>query len=159
MSNDVLEWLTAGDPAIRWQTERDLLDADPAVWRLTRAEVERRGWGRGLLDVQDEAGTWGGGLFTPEVDVDDLHPARVATAGVAVVCPGGRRRMPQTARSHAMWFEGGVSYWKNHTYLERCVNGMVLALGSSFDVDDRRIDSIAGSPHLCADAGWRMELQ
>lgn len=142
VSSDVLEWLTAGDPAIRWQTERDLLDADPAVWRLTRAEVERRGWGRGLLDVQDEAGTWGGGLYTPKWTSTTYTLLVLRRLGLPSSAPGavaGCRRL----LDDAMWFEGGVSYWKNHAYAERCVNGMVLALGSSFDVDDRRIDSIA----------------
>jgi hypothetical protein len=28
----VIDWLLAGDPAIGWQTRRDLLDAPPAIW-------------------------------------------------------------------------------------------------------------------------------
>ena len=37
---DVLDWLLAGDPAIRWQVMRDLLDRPEAEWRAERARVE-----------------------------------------------------------------------------------------------------------------------
>lgn len=142
VSDEVLEWLVADDPAVRWQVERDLLDADAAVWRATRLEVEQRGWGRRLLDLQDPAGTWGRGLYTPKWTSTTYTLLLLRRLGVPPSAPGavaGCRRL----LDDAMWFEGGVSYWKNHTYAERCVNGMVLALGSSFDVDDQRVNSIA----------------
>jgi hypothetical protein len=34
-----VEWLLAGDPAIRWQVMRDLQDAPAAVWRREQARV------------------------------------------------------------------------------------------------------------------------
>ena len=59
----------------------------------------------------------------------------------------------------ADWHEGGVSYWARHAYAERCVNGMVLAVCSHFDVADRRIDSIAELlvNVSMADGGWNCE--
>ena len=142
VGNDVLDWLTAGDPAIRWQTERDVLDADPAVWRSTRAEVERTGWGRRFLDLQDPGGTWAGGLYTPKwtsTTYTLLLLRRMGMPSSAKGAVAGCRRL----FDDAAWYEGGVSYWASHRYAERCVNGMVLALGSSFDIDEPRIDSIA----------------
>ena len=58
----VIDWLLAGDPAIAWQTRRDLLDQPAEVYELERALVSTTGWGRRLLDHQDADGTWGGGL-------------------------------------------------------------------------------------------------
>ena len=155
VSSDVLEWLMAGDPAIRWQTERDLLDAAPAVWRSTRSEVEQRGWGRRLLDLQDRTGTWGGGLYTPKwtsTTYTLLVLRRFGLPGSNHGAVAGCRRL----FDEADWVDGGVSYWASHQFAERCVNGMVLALGSSFDVADRRVDSIAGLLIDAAlpDGGW-----
>ena len=36
---NVLDWLLAGDPAIRWQALRDLADADDEVVAAERARV------------------------------------------------------------------------------------------------------------------------
>jgi len=66
MTDSTFDWLVAGDPAVRWQVERDLLDRAPAIWEETRARIGHSGWGRRLLDVQDPEGTWGGGLYSPK---------------------------------------------------------------------------------------------
>ena len=42
----VIEWLLAGDPAIRWQVLRDLLDAPPEQWQAERARALTRIWQR-----------------------------------------------------------------------------------------------------------------
>ena len=39
VSDEILEWLLAGDPAIRWQTKRDLLDAPDAEFERERSLV------------------------------------------------------------------------------------------------------------------------
>jgi hypothetical protein len=36
----VIDWLLAGDPSIRWQVMRDLLDAPEPDWPAERAKVE-----------------------------------------------------------------------------------------------------------------------
>ena len=44
---DVVAWLLDGDPAIRWQTLRDLTDAAPAAVAAERARVAGDGDGDG----------------------------------------------------------------------------------------------------------------
>jgi hypothetical protein len=39
----VVDWLLAGDPAIRWQVMRDLLDKPPGTWERERARVVQEG--------------------------------------------------------------------------------------------------------------------
>jgi hypothetical protein len=41
----VVQWLLQGDPAIRWQVLRDLLDAPPV--EVAAERVEHEGWVRG----------------------------------------------------------------------------------------------------------------
>lgn len=64
--DDILAWLLAGDPAIRWQVRRDLLDEPPDACELERTRVADEGWGAALLARQDPTGTWGGGLYGPK---------------------------------------------------------------------------------------------
>lgn len=158
MSEAELDWLLDGDPAIRWQTERDLLDLAPEVWMATRSEVGRRGWGIRLLDAQDPEGTWAGGLYTPKWTSTTYTLLLLRRLGLTPATKGaiaGCRRL----LDDAAWFEGGVSYWSSRKFAERCVNGMVLSVASYFDVPDRRVTSIAelllGVP--LADGGWNCE--
>ena len=61
----VIEWLLEGDPAIRWQTLRDLTNAPAADVAAERARVERGGWGARLLALEDPGGLWDGGACFP----------------------------------------------------------------------------------------------
>ncbi len=142
MSDPVLDWLVAGDPAIRWQVERDLLDRVHAIWDESRAQVGRAGWGRRLLDLQDQAGTWGGGLYSPKWISTTYTLLLLRRLGLA---PPNDEAIVGCERllDDADWVEGGVSYWSGRSLAERCVNGMVLSLVSYFDVRDPRADSIA----------------
>lgn len=155
MDDAVVQWLLAGDPAIAWQTQRDLLDEDPRVWAETRAEVARRGWGQRLLAAQDASGTWGGGLYSPKWTSTTYTLLLLRRLGLPSSNDQARRGCRQLL-DRATWVEGGVSYWSSTRLAERCVNGMVLSVVTSFDVDDERIDSIARLllAAQLSDGGW-----
>ena len=65
MNTYIRDWLLAGDPAIRWQTLRNLLDAEPETVKIERFKISTHGWGTKLLAVQNDTGMWGGGLYSP----------------------------------------------------------------------------------------------
>lgn len=65
-SPEVIAWLLEGDPAIRWQAMRDLLDAPEREWQAERARISQQGVGKRLLDRQDSDGKWAGGVYTPK---------------------------------------------------------------------------------------------
>ena|SRR5438046_5319890 len=79
-----IQWLLDGDPAIRWQTLRDLVGAPESSVERERSKVAREGWGARLLARQDREGTWAGGLssdgglYSPKVDFHHLHDAPAA---------------------------------------------------------------------------------
>jgi hypothetical protein len=52
----VMEWLLAGDPAVRWQVMRDLLDESVEVWEGERRRVAETGWGAAMLERRGPAG-------------------------------------------------------------------------------------------------------
>ena len=66
INHEIIEWLLSGDPCVRWQVQRDLLDKKPAVYQKEQAKITDEGWGKELLSHQDPEGTWGGGLYSPQ---------------------------------------------------------------------------------------------
>ena len=60
----VIEWLLDGDPAIRWQVLRDLLDAPADEWEAERRRTAETGWAADLLARQDADGEWPKGRWT-----------------------------------------------------------------------------------------------
>jgi hypothetical protein len=66
MSDPTLQWLLEGDPSIRWQVMRDLLDRPAKQWRAEQQCTLTEGWAAALLARRDPDGRWGGGLFSPK---------------------------------------------------------------------------------------------
>ncbi len=156
--SDALPWLLDGDPAVRWQVERDLAGVPRSRWEATRALIATEGWGQRLLAEQDECGTWGGGLYGPKWISTNYTLLLLRRFGLDPVNPqalvGARRLLDD-----ADWVEGGVSYWGKRLLAERCVNGMVLSIASWFDVQDPRIEDIASLLLRVQfdDGGWNCE--
>ena len=161
-----IAWLLAGDPAIRWQTLRDLAGAPARAVELERRRVAREGWGARLLARQDRGGTWArgrsrapdAGLYTPKWTSTTYSMMLLRDFGL----PSGH---PQARKACALLLDfglrgdGGVSYgdWARWTDRgETCISGMVLSLLSYFDYDDPRRDTLAA--HLLKeqmpDGGW-----
>ncbi|MEO0598715.1 MAG: hypothetical protein AAF126_21580, partial [Chloroflexota bacterium] len=57
-NNPVILWLLDSDPAIRWQTLRDLTTASTDVINAERSKVGIEGMGAQLLNMQAKNGTW-----------------------------------------------------------------------------------------------------
>jgi len=158
MSDVILDWLVEGDPAILWQAERDLLHNAPVVWEATRADVARVGWGKRLLDQQDEGGTWGHGLYDPKWTSTTYTLRLLRRLGLP---PSNPQAITGCERilDDAIWIDGGVSLSRGLPLAEKCVNGMVLSLVSYFDVSGSRADSIADMLRAgrLPDGGWNCE--
>lgn len=68
MSDDsVVEWLLAGDPVIRWQVMRDLLDQPAEIWEAERRRTLETGWVAEMLRRQGRDGEWPKGRWTASV--------------------------------------------------------------------------------------------
>jgi hypothetical protein len=65
LNQENIAWMLDSDPALRWQVERDLLNAPEAQWQATKALVATEGIGARLLNLQDEDGQWAGGAHFP----------------------------------------------------------------------------------------------
>lgn len=156
-SPSVIDWLLAGDPAIRWQTLRDLTDAPSHRVASERARVPHAGWGRELLDLQRDDGQWGDGMSTPWWWSNLYSLVYLRDLGVDPQSAPVVRALERVQR-HVTWgaefgdspfFEGEV---------EPCINGRVLALGAYFGV---RSDALAARlvGEQLQDGGWNCEAE
>ena len=60
----VVDWLLGGDPSIRWQVMRDLLDEPAETWERERRGTVKRGWVAELLARRGADGEWPAGRWT-----------------------------------------------------------------------------------------------
>ena len=111
----VLAWLLAGDAAVRWQVERDLLHGSEDRWLATRTTVVERGWVADLLQRQDASGTWGGGGAFALAVFDAGRGAALFAGGVSIDHEGNGR--PIVARWDGVaWHEIGTLAHPTSTY-------------------------------------------
>src|SRR5437660_1589627 len=159
-----IEWLLDGDPAIRWQVLRDLVDAEDATVERERRNVARKGWGARLLTKQGRDGRWAGGrspdrgLYSPKWISTTYTMLLLRDFGLPPRTP----RMRKACRillDRGIQSDGGINFgtWGQWTRRsETCISGMVLSIVSYFDSDDSRLDTIVS--HLLDrqmdDGGW-----
>src|SRR5438876_10691290 len=155
-----IQWLLEGDPAIRWQTLRDLVGAKPCIVERERSKVAREGWGARLLARQDREGTWAGGqssdggLYSPKWISTTYTMLLLRDFGLPVNNRQARRACTLLL-DRGLQRDGGINYgWWGRS--ETCITGMVLSILTYFECDDDRLDTIAD--HLLEqqmpDGGW-----
>src|SRR5512137_366035 len=65
-AEEIIDWLLDGDPAIAYQTMRDILESPERKQRAAQREIARRGWGKAFLERQNQDGHWGRGAYQPK---------------------------------------------------------------------------------------------
>jgi hypothetical protein len=148
---DLTEWLLAGDPAIRWQVMRDLLDEPVEKWEAERRRTVESGWVAELLARCGPDGEWPKGRWTASVWTLLL----LVTCGIPEGHPAGRlpveclldRFMPPGAEVDQSFLLKRV---------DLCHLGFWLGLGAHFLSGDPRLPAL-GEAVLSAqfeDGGW-----
>jgi hypothetical protein len=135
----LVRWLLDGDPAIRWQTMRDLAHSDAAAVSAERVRVADEGWGAELLRCQDADGRWAGALYSPKWTSTTytlllLHWLGLPSGTLAALA--GCRQIWDGSR----YFDGGMTINKSVPLPEACLTGMFLLLASSFGYSDPRVE-------------------
>ncbi|GAA1417205.1 hypothetical protein [Agrococcus citreus] len=161
---DTIDWLLGGDPAIRWQVLRDLLDADPAEVAAERARVAREGWGARLLAARGDDGQWAGGAHFPKTEPTRPGQPWTSTAhvltelrllGVDPADASVRAAIADVARvtrweyDDEPFFEGEV---------EPCINAALVTNALYFGVPvDAVVERLLGE--RMEDGGWNCEQE
>jgi hypothetical protein len=161
---NVTDWLLDSDPAIRWQVQRDLLDEPASVWEAERAKIATHGWGKRLLDLEDEDGQWAGGALFPRVD--DGSPGQPWTATSPTlqllrdfgIDPSDERvsRGIALIRENSKWEHDGQRFFDGE--VEPCINGRTVATGVYFGEDVAAIVERLLDEQL-DDGGWNCEME
>jgi len=154
-AGSLIPWLMDGDPAIRWQTLRDLQSAPLQEWRAERRRTLQAGWGARLLALQAPDGSWGGGIYSPKwtsttytlltliaIGIPSDHAPAQKAAELVVERLLGPRRDDSFIRNLA----GG----------DRCIVGMILSIAAYFGIRDARLDAILENllVERMPDGGW-----
>lgn len=155
-ANSVLDWLLEGDPAIRWQTLRDLTNVKKTEIEAAQKEVGTKGWGKKLLDHQDKGGTWAGKLYSPKWISTTYTMLLLRDLGLQASNPQAQVGCAQLLDG-GFYKDGGINYSPKTLYCsELCITGMVLSILSHFRYPDERVKSLAD--HLLReqlnDGGW-----
>jgi hypothetical protein len=155
-----VQWLLDGDPAVRWQTCRDLVEASERTVEQERSKVESDGWGARLLAKQDAEGTWAGGrssdggLYSPKWTSTTYTMLLLRDLGLGADNRQARKSCGLLL-DRGLQRDGGINYgWRGRS--ETCITGMVLSILAYFRYNDSRLQTIA--KHLLraqmADGGW-----
>ena len=150
MTEEVVEWLLEGDPAIRWQVMRDLLDEPPAVWGAERQRTTEEGWVPAMLTRRSPSG-WPKGRWT-----DSPWSLLLLVACGLPEDHAGARADTERQLGRLEPIDG--------TLLKRmdlCHLGFWLGLGAYFLSDDPRLaplaDVILSAQY--ADGGWNCQMR
>jgi hypothetical protein len=157
-SPEVVQWLMAGDPAVRWPTMRDLMGAPEDAVGSERSRVAVEGWGARLLAAQDPDGRWAGALYSPKWTSTTYTLLLLHWLGLPRGDPralSGCRLLWDAARA----YEGGLNLAKTIRQPETCITGMLVLLASSFGLSDDRVDSAVTwlLGQQLDDGGWNCE--
>jgi hypothetical protein len=152
----VIDWLLDGDPAIRWQVMRDLLDEPAETWERERRRTAESGWVVELLGHMGPDGEWPKGRWTASTWTLLL----VVACGLPEGHPAGR---PAIERLLGRFMPEGEDV--DGTFLlkrvDLCHLGFWLGLGAHFLGNDPRLPPL-GRAVLSAqleDGGWNCHMR
>jgi len=161
------QWLHDADPTLRWQVERDLMNAPSETWRATRSRIATEGFGQRLLSQQDRDGQWAAGAFFPS-DFDFHGPEAAEGAGQPWTATtwslnalrewgidaGALAGTADLLATNSRWEYDGSPYWDGE--VDCCINAYTLANGAWLGAD---VTALAQwfIEHQMSDGGWNCE--
>ena len=161
-NSSVIQWLldAGSDPAIRWQTLRDLTDAPDEEVAAERARVATEGWGARLLALQVPDGSWAGAAWNHGWD-STMHVLTLLREFGLNPESSATRRAVGLVRERVMWQGWGPQGGDNPFFVgevEPCINGQVAASGAYFGQDVQSLVSRLLAEQL-PDGGWNCEAE
>jgi hypothetical protein len=134
----IIEWLLSGDVSIQYQTYRDLLNTERTD---LKERIEFEGFGRQLLDKQEDNGHWGGGYYhykwiSTHYSLMELRRLNIdSNPRILKIC--------NDIADNYKTDDGGItpspSRW---AFSDVCINGMSLYFMCYFGVSEERLKSV-----------------
>jgi hypothetical protein len=151
---NTIDWLLDSDPAIRWQTMRDLLQASPEAIAAERARVPFEGMGAEILSCQGADGAW------HRADAPDWLPTLFT---LMLLRAAGADRTDPAIDSAIGRLEAGFRWHEEfgkkpffEGEVEPCINGGALVLGAYFGRPAHKLAQRLVGEQL-DDGGWNCE--
>jgi hypothetical protein len=153
-----IKWLLRGDPAIQYQTHRDLLRSRPGLIESARDRISQGGWGKRLLDLQEPGGTWGGGLYSPKWTSTFYTLLLLMRLGTKIEQNIGNACLLFLDRT--LYLDHGINVSVTLNHSDTCVTGMFLSILCHFQINDPRLEHLVDflEKHQMADQGWNCEI-
>ena len=149
---DVVAWLLHGDPAICYQTLRDLTDADSSTLAATRARIANEGVAADILAHQEPDGVW------RCADEPDWLPTlcHAVLLRRTDIDPADARASIDRLQAGFRWADefGALPFCDGEA--EPCINGHALSVGSYFGHPSERLVRRLLADQL-ADGGWNCD--
>jgi len=148
----IIDWLIEGDPAIQYQTHRDLLGQTRAD---LRARIAVEGWGARFLANRNPSGSWGRAFYQPKWTNSHYTLFDLKTLGIVPDHPPIRDSIRHIF-ADLKGADGGILCSLTSAPSDVCVNGMVLNYASYFGTPEEDLRSLVDfilTEHM-ADGGF-----
>ena len=154
-TNELVAWLMEGDPAIRWQTMRDLQGAPPEDWQAEQRRTLQEGWGAQLLALQAPDGSWGGGIYSPKWISTTYTLLTLCAIGIPRD-HGPAQRAAALVLDEELGPTRDDKFMRKLAALDRCIVGMDLFLAAYFGIRDARMDALVENllAEMMPDGAW-----
>ena len=154
-TSELVPWLMSGDPAIRWQTLRDLLGASAERWQAEQQRTLAEGWGAQFLALQAPDGSWGGGIYSPKWTSTTYTLLTLCAIGIPRDHPPAQRAA-ELVLDQQLGSRADEAFMRNLAALDRCIVGMDLLIAAYFGIRDARLDAIVENllVELMPDRAW-----
>jgi hypothetical protein len=155
-NSDTIQWLLEGDPAIRWQVMRDLLDAPEAQWQAEREQMQVRGWAAQMLARQNPDGGWGEGVYSPKWTSTTYTLLSLREMGLPRENPQAQRGT-QLMLAQMLGEQYDAAFQQRVERCDRCIVGMILELAVYFGADDARVEALVANllaERMPEDGAW-----
>jgi len=155
--DDVTDWLLDADPAIRWQTMRDVTREPEARVVAERARVATEGWGAELLARQRPDGRWGDGVSAPLWQSTLFALILLRNLGIDAASDGARGAVRRVLE-RVTWgpWHGDSPFFDGE--VEPCINGHTVAIGGYFgEPRAHLVERLLGEQ--LGDGGWNCEAE
>lgn len=155
MSDPTLQWLLEGDPSIRWQVMRDLLDRPAKQWRAEQQRTLAQGWAAALLARREPDGRWGGGLYSPKWTSTTYTLLLLRDLGLPRDCAAAQRGA-RLVLDGMLGVARDAQFEARLARCDRCIVGMMLRLAVYFGVEDDRVSALVENllAEQMPDGGW-----
>jgi hypothetical protein len=137
--SEIIDWLLEGDPSIRYQTYRDILDTEKPE---LRKEIAASGWGREFLARRNDSGHWGLGFYQPKWISSHYTLLDLRNLDIPPDTAAPRETIGMILE-HEKAPDGGVDPSKTIGRSDVCVNGMFLDYAAYFKTPAGGLESVA----------------